>query len=97
VIFFLVALKPATRLGMGIDTHMYHKTTSGAILGRIELPKASKTLPKLYFIINIKMLAFNLFKFRNNWYENKTGMKLAAKVNNPECCRYLLSLDKMLF
>jgi len=39
MIFLHVTLKPAKRLAMGVDTYMYHKTTSDTILGLIDLPE----------------------------------------------------------
>jgi hypothetical protein len=32
---------------------------------------------ELYFIYQFKRLTLNLFNFRNNYHENKTGTKLA--------------------
>ena len=36
---FFIALQPAKRLAIGVDTHMYHKTTNDTILGLIDLPE----------------------------------------------------------
>jgi len=51
MIFILIALQSVVRLEMGVDTYMYHKTTSGAFLGLMDFPKGQNFLVKSIFYI----------------------------------------------
>jgi len=42
MIFILMALQSVVRLEMGVDTNMYHKTTSGALFGLMDFPEGQK-------------------------------------------------------
>jgi len=53
MIFIPIALPSVVRLEMGVDTYMYHKTTSGALLGLMDFPGEQKFLVKsIFYMLN---------------------------------------------